>query len=152
MFGVTRSRYQGRVEAGGSPQGARPVKADQKHGAPPAASTQPERAPGLDSPHQRSRVMDKAPTFVGIDVSKHRLDVHLRPSGESSAIHHDDEGVAGLVARLAALAPARWRAGRPPSRPPPGAPGPAGPAAPRRPRPAGPRASPRPPPPPPSAG
>jgi len=25
MFGVTRSRYQGRVEAGGSPQGAGPV-------------------------------------------------------------------------------------------------------------------------------
>ena len=24
--------------------------------------------------------MDKAPTFVGIDVSKHRLDVHARPS------------------------------------------------------------------------
>src|SRR3954452_21902798 len=47
MFGVTRSRYQGRVEAGGSPQGTRSVKADQKHGAPPAASTQPERSPGL---------------------------------------------------------------------------------------------------------
>src|SRR3954469_12896941 len=76
---------------------------------------------------QRNRVMDKAPTFVGIDVSKHRLDVHARPSGESFATDHDDEGVAGLaggpaprppgtargeggvaglVERLAALAPA----------------------------------------------
>src|SRR4051795_9194932 len=106
MFGVTRSRYQGRVEAGGSPQGARSVKADQKHGAPPAASTQPERSPGPASPHQRSRVMDKSPTFVGIDVSKHRLDVHLRPSGEHFTVSHDEAGVAALVERLAALAPA----------------------------------------------
>src|SRR3954447_18955116 len=105
MFGVTRSRYQGRVEAGGSPQGARSVKADQKHGAPPAASTQPERSPGPTSPHQRSRVMDKSPTFVGIDVSKDRLDVHLRPSGEHFTVSHDEAGVAALVERLAALAP-----------------------------------------------
>src|SRR4051794_3897249 len=55
---------------------------------------------------QRNRVMDKAPTFVGIDVSEHRLDVHARPSGESFATDYDDEGVAGLVGRLAALAPA----------------------------------------------
>jgi hypothetical protein len=52
--------------------------------------------------------MDKAPapTFVGIDVSKLRLDVHLRPSGERFVTDHDDEGVAALVGRLAALAPA----------------------------------------------
>src|SRR3954447_13297179 len=106
MFGVTRSRYQGRVEAGGSPQGARSVKADQKHGAPPAASTQPERSPGPASPHQRSQVMDKPPTFVGVDVSKHRLDVHLRPSGEHFTVSHDEAGVAALVERLTALAPA----------------------------------------------
>src|SRR4051794_30129828 len=106
MFGVTRSRYQGRVEAGGSPQGARSVKADQKRGAPPAASTQPERSPGLDSPHQRSRVMDKPPTFVGVDVSKDRLDVHLRPSGEHFTVSHDEAGVAALGERLAPLPPA----------------------------------------------
>jgi transposase len=52
--------------------------------------------------------MDKAtaPAFVGIDVAKHSLDIHLRPSGERSTIDHDDEGVAALVGRLAALAPA----------------------------------------------
>src|SRR4051812_4568042 len=106
MFGVTRPGYRGRVEAGGSPQGARLTKAEHKRGAPPAVSSQPERSPGLDSPHQRSRVLDKAPTLVGIDVSKHRLDVHLRPSGEGFAVGHDEEGVAALVERLAALAPA----------------------------------------------
>jgi transposase len=50
--------------------------------------------------------MDKAPTFVGVDVAEHRLDVHLRPSGEHFAVGHDEEGVAALVARLVALAPA----------------------------------------------
>ena len=47
-----------------------------------------------------------APTFVGIDVSKHRLDIHARPSGERLVADHDDEGVAAPVGRLAALAPA----------------------------------------------
>src|SRR3982751_6643778 len=61
---------------------------------------------GREARIQRNRVMDKGPTFVGIDVSKHRLDVHARPSGESFATDYDDEGVAGLVERLAALAPA----------------------------------------------
>src|SRR3712207_6260697 len=55
---------------------------------------------------QRNRVMDKVPTFVGIDVAKHRLDVHLRPSGESFAIDHDEEEVTALTERLVALAPA----------------------------------------------
>jgi transposase len=54
--------------------------------------------------------MDKAiapaPAFVGIDVAKHSLDVHLRPSGERFTIDHDERGVAALVERLAALAPA----------------------------------------------
>jgi transposase len=50
--------------------------------------------------------MDEAPTFVGIDVAKHRLDVHTRPSGEHFTVGHDEEGVAALVERLVALAPA----------------------------------------------
>jgi transposase len=52
--------------------------------------------------------MDKValPSFVGIDVAKHRLDVHLRPSGEGFTIDHDDGNVAALVERLVALAPA----------------------------------------------
>ena len=52
--------------------------------------------------------MDKAapPTFVGIDVSKHRLEIHLRPAGEGFTIDHDDGSVAALVERLVALEPA----------------------------------------------
>ena len=57
---------------------------------------------------QRNRVMDKAttPVFVGIDVAKHSLDIHARPSGERFTIDHDEQGVAALVERLVALAPA----------------------------------------------
>jgi transposase len=43
--------------------------------------------------------------FVGIDVAKDRLDVHLRPSGESFTVTRDGEGLAQLVDRLQTLAP-----------------------------------------------
>jgi transposase len=44
-------------------------------------------------------------TFVGVDVSKDRLDAHVRPSGESFAVARDSEGVEALARRLAALGP-----------------------------------------------
>jgi len=44
--------------------------------------------------------------FVGIDVAKDRLDVHVRPSGEAFAVARDGEGVAELATRLAATNPA----------------------------------------------
>ena len=43
--------------------------------------------------------------FVGIDVSKDRLDVHVRPSHETFAVTNDDAGVAALLTRLGGLAP-----------------------------------------------
>lgn len=43
--------------------------------------------------------------FVGIDVSKDRLDVHIRPSGDAFAVRHDGEGIAALIARLAVIGP-----------------------------------------------
>ncbi len=43
--------------------------------------------------------------FVGIDVSKARLDVALRPSGEAFTVPHAPEGIAALVARLQACRP-----------------------------------------------
>jgi transposase len=43
--------------------------------------------------------------FVGIDVAKDRLAVHLRPSGESFAVARDGEGLVQLVERLQNLAP-----------------------------------------------
>ncbi|HJR03416.1 MAG TPA: IS110 family transposase [Methylomirabilota bacterium] len=43
------------------------------------------------------------PLFVGIDVSKDALDVHVRPTGEAFRVPHNEGGVAGLVARVARL-------------------------------------------------
>ena len=47
-----------------------------------------------------------APGFVGIDVSKDRLDVHLRPSGQAFAVPRDGPGLDRLLARLRAEPPA----------------------------------------------
>jgi transposase len=44
-------------------------------------------------------------TFVGVDVSKDRLDVHVRPVGEQWSIDNDAKGHASLVERLASLKP-----------------------------------------------
>ena len=41
--------------------------------------------------------------FIGIDVSKDRLDVHVLPSNESFAVARHGEGLAELVERLRAL-------------------------------------------------
>jgi transposase len=43
--------------------------------------------------------------FVGIDVSKDRLDICVRPQGESFAVTRDDEALAGLASRLGSLSP-----------------------------------------------
>ena len=43
--------------------------------------------------------------YVGIDVSKDRLDVHVAPSGETFAVARDGEGLAALTERLQPLAP-----------------------------------------------
>jgi transposase len=43
--------------------------------------------------------------FVGIDVSKDRLDVHVLPGGEAFAVTRDGRGLEVLVERLRALAP-----------------------------------------------
>jgi transposase len=46
-----------------------------------------------------------APTFVGIDVAKARLAVHVLPAGTAFTVANDSDGLAELVERLAALAP-----------------------------------------------
>ena len=47
--------------------------------------------------------MDRYEVFVGIDVSKARLDVHVLPSDEAFVVTRDDEGLKSLLARLAGL-------------------------------------------------
>lgn len=43
--------------------------------------------------------------YVGIDVSKDRLDVHVLPQGEAFAVERNGKGLAALVERLRPLAP-----------------------------------------------
>jgi transposase len=43
--------------------------------------------------------------FVGIDVAKGRLDVHVRPAGQAFAVGRDADGLAALTGRLVGLAP-----------------------------------------------
>jgi len=47
-----------------------------------------------------------SPSFVGIDVSKDRLDVHVRPSGQAFAVARDAEGLELVAGKLRGLIPA----------------------------------------------
>jgi transposase len=50
-------------------------------------------------------VESTADRFVGIDLSKARLDVHVRPDGTAFGCATDPEGLGALVARLQPLSP-----------------------------------------------
>jgi transposase len=50
--------------------------------------------------------LPSSPNFVGIDVSKDRLDVHVRPSGQSFAVARDGKGLDQLSIDLTKLSPA----------------------------------------------
>jgi transposase len=50
--------------------------------------------------------LEISPIFIGIDVSKARLDVAVRPSGESESVSNDEDGVKALVKRLGEIQPA----------------------------------------------
>ena len=43
--------------------------------------------------------------YVGVDVSKDRLDVHVRPSGLAFVVSRDGKGLEELVERLRKLSP-----------------------------------------------
>jgi transposase len=43
--------------------------------------------------------------FVGLDVAKEHLDIHVRPTGEIFSVPHDEAGVTTLVDRMRTLAP-----------------------------------------------
>ena len=100
------------LAANGSPGTAGVIEPASEWGAPFAnTSKSPDSRWGREaSPNSQARAADTEAgsrlMFVGIDVSKDRLDVHLRPSGEAFAVARDGHGVAALVDRLGPLAPA----------------------------------------------
>ena len=73
-------------------------------------STNPHSRKGFEPALQGRVTMDThshaTSTFVGIDVSKDRLDVHVLPGGECLALPRDETGLDRLTQRLTALAPA----------------------------------------------
>jgi transposase len=95
----------------GSPQAPRVSEPEKKQGAPSTGSIENpnSRLGRKPSPHSQGRVMERhpaSPSFVGIDVSKDRLDVHVCPSGQVFAVARDGQALAQLVADLITLAPA----------------------------------------------
>ena len=50
--------------------------------------------------------MSKEPAYVGIDVSRERMDVAVRPAGRSWNLCYDRTGVDDLIAQLEAIKPA----------------------------------------------
>jgi transposase len=51
-------------------------------------------------------ILEVAAIFIGIDVSKARLDVAVHPSGESESVANDKSGIKALVKRLGKIQPA----------------------------------------------
>jgi transposase len=75
-----------------------------EHGAALTATVPNPDSRSGQSPHLQGRVMDEQPTiFVGIDVSKDRLDVHLRPSDEAFHVPRNTKELDALARRLSGL-------------------------------------------------
>src|SRR5215813_552962 len=92
--------------AGGSPKCPGSLKTVGERGAPPVSPSNPNSRRGREarSPIRQGRVAMESIT-VGIDVSKDRLDVALRPSGEVFAVERNAAGLEKLTIRLQELAP-----------------------------------------------
>ncbi len=75
-----------------------------EQGAPSVGPFIPNGRMGRESsPYQQGREKDQM--FVGIDVSKDRLDVHVRPGDQAFAVERDHAGIERLVAQLRNLKP-----------------------------------------------
>lgn len=101
----------GKPIGGWEPAAPRVSEPEKKQGAPSTGSIENpnSRLGRKPSPHSQGRVMERhpaSPSFVGIDVSKDRLDVYARPSGQVFAVARDGQALAQLVADLLTLAPA----------------------------------------------
>ena len=79
-------------------------KAGGEHGAPPVVQmTRTVARAGYRARIRKDGTMDKV--FVGIDVSKDRLDVCVQPSGEAFAVARDEDGIKALTDRLRGAPP-----------------------------------------------
>ncbi len=102
----------GKVVSGGRPVFAKVYEPVAQCGSPPVTGPVIPNSHGghrKKSPDVQARgkahFMVEAAVFVGIDVSKDRLDVHVRPNGERFAVPRDGAGLDELCARLGQAAP-----------------------------------------------
>src|SRR5262245_37337744 len=87
---------------GGSPLSPRSAKAGRKRGTRSTRRTvNPHSRAGVRRPQFPGRVMDHL--FVGLNVAKDHLDVHVHPTGETFVVTHDEAGLSQPGARLHAL-------------------------------------------------
>jgi transposase len=83
--------------AGAGPNNPRSRKAVGERGTASAVPSNPDnRASRVASPIEQGRVA-REQLFIGIDVSKDRLDVHVRPWGETFVVVRDGEGLSALM-------------------------------------------------------
>ena len=91
--------------AGGRPAEPGRVPPAGQPGSPSVISVNPTSRVGRKlSPIEQGRVAMEQ-VYVGIDVSRDRLDVHVHPSGEAFAVGRHSEGLDELIAKLRPLAP-----------------------------------------------
>jgi len=110
ILALPATKQSASLSVDGSPQPPRVSEPEKKQGAPSiGSSANPNSRLGRKpSPHLQGRVMERHPaslSFVGIDVSKDRLDVHVRPSGQTFAVTRDGKGLEELVDDLRTLVP-----------------------------------------------
>ena len=111
ILALPTSKQSASLSVDGSPEAPRVNEPEKKRGAPSigSAANPNSRLGRKPSPHLQGRVMERlaaSPSFVGIDVSKDRLDVNVRPSGQAFAVVRDGKGLDQLVIELRSLAPA----------------------------------------------
>src|ERR1700748_2002092 len=96
---VNRARVRVAV-ADERPAHPRALKPDPQRGPSSVVPSNPNSREGRQaSPIAQGGVKMDA-IYVGVDVSKDRLDVHARPSGEAFVVSRDGKGLEELVERL----------------------------------------------------
>jgi transposase len=54
---------------------------------------------------KEDRVLEVTPIFIGIDVSKAKLDIAIHPSGKSESVSNDEAGIKAWIKRIGGIRP-----------------------------------------------
>src|SRR5437763_6121026 len=101
----TESAILAGAVADGRPITHRVSEPGEKHGSPCAVPSNPNSRRGRSRSALRQGWDKMVATFVGIDVSKDRLDVHVRPAAEIFSVSRDAAGLEQLVERIKPFEP-----------------------------------------------